>query len=310
MKLLVDFKRWRPLIVQTFLPFGDTIGRVVAHIAGVPILISSIRARNIDKSRWQFLLDRTTIRWVDRVIFNSQEVVPFAVAQEGVHSEQVVYIPNGVNVEGFQRSLPASDVRVKLGIPTTSKVIGTIGRLVPQKGHRFLLPAFAQVLQQVPEAYLLIVGDGPLASQLLAEAKRLDMADRIRFLGRRLDIPDLLACMAVYVHASIFEGMPNAVMEAMAAGKPVVATAVDGTKELITDGKTGWLVEPSDPQAMAERLTYALNNVAEAQRIGASAAQHMAQNFSLEHMVAAYDRLYRELVAQAKGTAVSTSAHV
>jgi glycosyltransferase involved in cell wall biosynthesis len=297
-RLFIEFRRWRPVIVQTFLPFGDTIGRALAHAASVPILVSSIRCRNINKSWWQFLLDRMTIRWVDRVIFNSQQVIPFALSYEGVRAEQAVYIPNGVSFEQQSRSLDALGIRSKLGISPAARVIGTVGRLSPQKGHRYLLSAFAQVLAQVPSAVLLVIGDGPLRSELAEEARQLEIAERVHFLGQRGDVPDLLACMDVYVQSSLFEGMPNAVMEAMAAGKPVIATAIDGTKELISDGETGWLVEPSDAKAMAEGIVTVLKNPTEARRRGAAAAQRVRTDFSLERMVNAYDQLYRSLLSE------------
>jgi len=294
-RLFAEFRRWHPLIVQTFLPFGNTIGCTVAHLANVPIIASSIRARNVDKRGWQFLFDRVTVRWVDAVVFNSRQVIPFAIAKEGVRAEQAVYIPNGVKVEHQDGSLRVSRIRSELGITSATKVTGMVGRLYPQKGHHFLLTAFARVLEEIPDAVLLVVGSGPLRHELRAKAARLGIAGRVHFLGERADVPGLLACMDVYVQASLWEGMPNAVMEAMAAGKPVVATGVDGTRELITHGETGWLVEPSNAEAIADRIVYVLNNVAEAKCIGAAAIQRVATDFSVDNMISGYDRLYRGL---------------
>jgi glycosyltransferase involved in cell wall biosynthesis len=239
LRLVADFRSWQPLIVQTFLPFGDVIGRTLARMANVPIIVSSIRNRNLGKRSWQLLLDRMTIRWADRVIFNSKHVVPFSMAREGVHPKQVAHVPNGVEIYGLRPSSGTARIRCELGIGTTTRVIGTVGRLYPHKGHRHLLSAFAQVLADGADAVLLMIGEGPLRADLEAQAMQLGVAGKTRFLGERADIPDLLACMDIYVHASLWEGMPNAVMEAMAAGKPVVATGVDGTTELITDGETG-----------------------------------------------------------------------
>jgi len=297
-RLFVEFRRWRPFIVQTFLTFGDAVGRTLARAANVPIVVSSVRARNVEKRWWQFLLDRVTIRWVDRVIFNSKQVIPFALAKEGVQPEQIVYIPNGVGVD--QQSCPSavSNTRSELGITPTTRVVGTVGRLYPQKGHRYLLAAFARVLQEVSDAALLVVGDGPLRSKLEAQAMQLGITGQVYFLGERADIPDLLACMDVYAQASIYEGMPNAVMEAMAAGKPVVATRVDGTRELIADGETGWLVKPADTKAMADRIVYILKNMTEVRCIGEAASERIARDFSVNKMVLAYDKLYRELLAR------------
>jgi len=120
----------------------------------------------------------------------------------------------------------------------------------------------------MPCALLLVIGDGPLRSQLESEALQLGISERTRFLGERADVPDLLDILDLYVQPSIFEGMPNAVMEAMAMGKPVIATNVDGTQELITHGETGWLVESCNPETLAKQIIYALQNRDECARVG------------------------------------------
>jgi glycosyltransferase involved in cell wall biosynthesis len=297
--LYQELRRWQPHIVQTFLPFGDVIGRTVAHVAGVPVIVSSIRARNIDKRRWQFLLDRITLRWVDRVVFNSQRVIPYSVEHEGVRADQVVCIPNCVRIVRQARPSPRAEARSRLDIPVDAFVIGTVGRLYPQKGHHYLLLAFRDVLSVMPCALLLVIGDGPLRSQLESEMLQLGISEHTRFLGERADVPDLLDILDLYVQPSIFEGMPNAVMEAMAVGKPVLATNVDGTQELITHGETGWLVESCNPEALAEQIIYALQNRDECARVGAAGARRMDCDFSVQSMVTAYDGLYRGLLASA-----------
>lgn len=299
--LILELRRWQPDIVQTFLPFGDVIGRTVGQLAGAPVIVSSIRARNIDKHRWQFLLDRITLRWVDKVVFNSRRAIPFSLRHEGVRAEQVVYIPNCVGVEQMGGSATRAEVRSQMNIPPEARVIGTVGRLYRQKGHHYLLSAFEKVRATVPNALLLLIGGGPLCNQLEAEAARMGIAGQTRFLGERADVPELLAAIDVYVQPSIYEGMPNALMEAMAAGKPVIGSNVDGIQELVTHGETGWLVEPCNPQALADRIIYAFENADEAARIGAAAIQRMRSEFSIERMITAYDGLYRDLLSQKQG---------
>jgi glycosyltransferase involved in cell wall biosynthesis len=296
--LFLELRRWQPDIVQTFLPFGDVIGRTVARVARVPAIVSSIRARNIEKRRWQFLLDRITLRWVDRVVFNSQRIIPFALQHEGVRADQVVCIPNCVQIERQARPVTRTEARSRLDVPSDAFVIGTVGRLYRQKGHQFLLSAFKKVLSVVPNTVLLIIGDGPLRSQLEAEALRLGIGERTRFLGERADVPDLLDLLDLYVQPSLYEGMPNAVMEAMAVGRPVVATNVDGIQELVTHGETGWLVEAGNPEALAEQIIYALQNAETCSSVGAAASRRMHSAFSVERMISAYDDLYRGLTQQ------------
>ena len=278
-------------VVQTFLPVADVVGRTLARLARVPVVVTSIRARNVDKRGWQLWLDRLTMRWAHRVVFNARNVVDFAVAREGVRPDQVVVIPNGVRVAGPR---PGDVPRARYRVPDGVRVVGTVGRLRPQKGIGTLLEAFPRVRDRVP-AQLWIIGEGPLRAELEAEARRLGIAGSVRFWGERSDVPELLACMDVYAHAALFEGMPNAVMEAMAAGLPVVASEVDGTRELIREGETGWLVPPGEAAALAARLLAVLDDAEEAARVGQAAARHMAENFSVEKMVDAFDALYQDL---------------
>ncbi len=299
--LYAALKWWQPDMVQTQLPTSDVVGRIIGRLAGAPVVVSSIRTHNLHKKGWQLFWDRLTAPLADRVVFNSRAVIPFAVEYEGVSPEQAIYIPNGVRlpVDGsLPESLPAKKVafRQQLGLPDDAGLLGMVARLHPQKGHTYLLAAFAQVIQQMPETRLLIIGDGPLRQSLEHQAAGLGLAGRIHFLGDRSDGADLLPLLDVYVHSSLFEGMPNAVMEAMAAARPVIATNVDGTPELVVDQQTGWLVEPADPAALAGRMMFALHHPEEARRMGLAAAERMKIHFSADSMIAAYDALYQELV--------------
>ena len=297
-----ELRQWRPDIVQTQLPTSDVVGRILGHLAGVPTVVSSIRTRNVHKTRRQLFWDRLTASLADRVVFNSREVIPFSVQHEGVRPEQAVYIPNGARLPAAlhdPESLPArkTALRKQLGFPDQTAVLGTVGRLYPQKGHRYLLEAFARVIREIPETCLLVIGDGPLRKRLEQQAAGLGLAGRVRFLGDRSDVPDLLPLLDVYVHPSLYEGMPNAVLEAMAAARTVIATHVDGTQELIVGGQTGWLVEPADPEALAERMAFALRHPEEARRMGLAAAERVKTRFSVHRMIAAYHALYRGMVS-------------
>jgi glycosyltransferase involved in cell wall biosynthesis len=287
-RLYRHFRRWQPHIVQTFLPAADLIGRTVAQFAKVPHIVTSIRARNEDKRPLHLWLDRLTMPWAERVVFNTRHAIDFAIAREGVQARQVVYIPNGVPLAPPARPAP-------LHLPENAAVIGTVGRLKPQKGHIHLIRAFARVRAAVPQAELIVVGSGPLQPELAAEAARLGAAAHVHFLGERDDVSALYPAFDVYAHPALFEGMPNAVMEAMAAGLPVVATEVDGARELIRDGETGWLVPAGDAGLLAARLAGALASPAEARRLGEAARRYVEENFSIGKMVEAWDALYREI---------------
>ncbi len=278
-------------IVQTFLPFSDLVGRFGGKLARVPVVVTSIRARNIDKKQWQLFLDRLTMRWADRVVFNTNTVVDYAIAHEGVRPEQVVVIPNGVR---FKEPAPRSSPVLKGIVPAGAPVIGAVGRLRPQKGMDVLLDAFARLPDQ--SVHLVIVGEGELHDSLRARAAAAGLQDRVHFLGARSDVPEMYAAFDIYAHAAYFEGMPNAVMEAMAAGLPVAATRADGTSELIRDGETGWLVPIGDAETLAEKLSAAIGNPDLRRDVGNQAAIFMQEHYSVEKMVNAFDRLYSELI--------------
>lgn len=296
-RLLWDFAMLKPDVVQTLLNFSDIVGRTAARVTGVPTVVSSVRTRCVDKAWWNFCLDRLTVGWADKVVFNARNVVPFSVAHEGVRPDQVVYIPNGISGEWARQGSGENRIREELGIPKSSTVLGTVGRLYPQKGHTVLLCAFEEVLKTIPDSKLLVIGTGPLGESLRSQALEKGIGDHVIFLGQRRDVPNLLGCLDLYVQPSLWEGMPNAVMEAMAAGLPVIATAVDGTRELIDHGKTGWLVEAGNAQALADQILSLMSDRASASRVGSAAAHLMETEFAIEKMVSRFDRLYRELVS-------------
>lgn len=295
-RIVYDWILWKPDIVFTMLFYSDVIGRTIAKITSVPVIISSIRARNIYKNRVHFYLDKLTAQWVDKIVFNSKRVIPFSMQYEGIREEQIVYIPNGVTITNNR--INQDKKCEKLCISKNTLIIGSVGRLALQKGYAYLLQAFQIIQRQIPNSILLIIGRGPLLGMLKALSTELHISDKVRFLGERTDIDELLVCMDVYVQPSLFEGMPNALMEAMANGKAVVATQVDGMTELIEDGKTGWFVESEQADMLAEKICYILKHPKIAANVGAAAAERMTKEFSVEKMATAYDTLFRGLISE------------
>jgi glycosyltransferase involved in cell wall biosynthesis len=169
-------------------------------------------------------------------------------------------------------------------IPLDAKVIGTVARLSPQKALHVLLEALPAVIREVPEVRVLIVGDGSERPRLEKLADRLGVASCVYFAGNRVDVPDQLLAMDVFVLPSLFEGLPLAILEAMAAGRPVVATAVDGVPEIVKDGVTGFLVSPGNPAQLARALVRLLRDPRTAARFG-DAARQRAQDFSTDAVV-------------------------
>ena len=299
-----ELRRFRPDLVHTELPGGDLIGRTLARIAGIRPIVSTVTARYIDKPRIQFLLDKATIGWADRVVFQSPEIIPFSVSHEGVKSHQIVCIPNSVDLRGAASTEAAAELRRQYGGGART-VIGMVARLHPQKAHPDLLTAFAKVAARQNDLRLWLVGDGPERGRLTAQVRNLGLDDRVLFAGDRNDARSWTAAMDLFVHPTYFEGLPTAVLEAMAAGKPVITSPVDGLIGLIESRVNGWLVEPGDTAALADAIQYVLDHPDDAARVARAGAERVWKHYGVTHQVEAYDRLFRSLVADRAAVSAS-----
>jgi glycosyltransferase involved in cell wall biosynthesis len=209
----------------------------------------------------------------------------------GVPAAKLRVVRNGVDPGRFEQPV-AHVFRSELAGNTGRPIVLTVARLAPQKGLEFLLRAAAML----PEATFVIAGDGPARSILAAQAESAGLADRVRFLGSRRDVPDLLAACDVFVLPSLIEGLPLSVLEAMAAARPVVATRVPGTDETVVDGETGMLVPPRDPEALAHAIRSVLSDPERASRFGSAGRARVLGDFSTRRMVSAVEQQYEELL--------------
>jgi glycosyltransferase involved in cell wall biosynthesis len=230
-------------------------GRVAARLTGARLVLHEHFA-DPAMPGYQAVADRLLRGFIDAAIAVSGSTREFLVRERHVPRERVRLIWNGAPLDEFapvsrERALAA---RKALGLPDNAVVFGTIGRLSTQKGHAFLLDAARQVLAQHEAARLLIVGDGDLLAPLREQAHALGIADRTVFAGHRTDVPDMLGALDVFCISSLYEGTPLALFEAMAAGKAIVSTAVDGCREVLTEGETGLLVPPQNAPSLAAAL--------------------------------------------------------
>ncbi|HWU40792.1 MAG TPA: glycosyltransferase, partial [Candidatus Acidoferrum sp.] len=232
-------------ILVTFLFHPTLLGRLVGWFTGVPIRISSERTMAFN-GHGRRLLNRWTVPLASHVVAVSERVAAHATRQFRIPQDRLSVIPNGVNLQHFH---PANRVQSALG-----PVIGCTARLHPENDHATLLQAFAQVSNHRSDARLLLLGSGRAEAQLRALAERLGISASVCFEGEQGDVAPWLARMDLYVQPSIAAGMSNSVLEAMAAGLPVVATAVGGTPDLVLDEQTGLLVKPGDPVALGDAL--------------------------------------------------------
>jgi glycosyltransferase involved in cell wall biosynthesis len=298
---LVRFLRAeRPAIVHAFLFWAYVIGAFAARAARVPVVIASRRSLGCFKEGvlHHLWLERLATRITDVIVANSEAVKADVVRQERVAAARVRVIHNGVDpgppVPSIERGLGEH-----LGIPSDSSAVGVVARLIDYKGHRYFLQACCAVRQRHPRAVFLLVGDGPEAAPLVARVRELGLDAVVRFLGTRMDVARILTVLDVVVLPSLEEGFPNVVLEAMAAGKPVVASRVGGVPEAVVHGETGLLVPPADPQALAEAIATLLDDPARAQRMGRAGRDRVITWFGMDRMVQETERLYHEILAQA-----------
>jgi sugar transferase (PEP-CTERM/EpsH1 system associated) len=303
-------RRLRPQVVHAR-NWGTTDAVIGARLAGVPVVIQSEHGRELNdlegQHRARLRVRRLLTPFIDMHVAVSTHLQRWLLDCVGVRPEKVRVVRNGVDASRFQ-PLPQRDlVRAQHGYGTADLVFGSLGRLTPVKDHPSLLEAFQTVLTRYPQSRLIMVGDGPERGALEDQVRRRGLADRVRLVGHRDDVAQWLGIMDVFVHASLVEGMSNAVLEAMAVGLPVVATAVGGTPEVVEPHVTGLLVPPATPDALASAMmSYGGNPHVRAVH-GAAGRERAAKHFPVMKMVEGYADVYRHTLARC-GRAIEYSA--
>jgi glycosyltransferase involved in cell wall biosynthesis len=289
----------RPIILHAWMIHANVLGRALGRLAGVAIIITSRRNVSIGGKRRE-AINRVTAGLGDRAIAVCELARQVEIEQTKVLPEKVVTIYNGVEADMFSQVAPQSAVQARsaFGIPTDVLLVGSVGRFRLQKGFVDLLVAMRQVDEHVSGTRLLLVGDGDLQDDLEAKTLSLGLDKVVTFAGMRSDVPKILKALDVFVLPSWWEGMPNAVLEAMAAGLPVVATAVGGTPEVVVDGVTGLLVPPHDPDSLAQAIVRLLGDPDLRRRMGQAGQDRVGQQFSVEKMVEQTQTLYEQLVIE------------
>jgi len=235
---------------------ATTYAVMAARIAGTPVLLAHVhglgRSRNLKRRLINFILFRNVNRLVPVANSVKEDVLR---NNWFVTDEKLFVLENSIDYERFADvSISKKDAKQMLGMPADSLVFGTIGRLVPTKGLCYLIAAFSKVKRQMPSVHLVLVGDGPCKAELQMQAADALCGDSVHFLGHRANVEQLLKGMDVFILASVAEGMPRVLLEAMAAGVPCVATQVGGIPEVINGEAVGFLVPPGDPEALAEMM--------------------------------------------------------
>ncbi|MDZ7289951.1 MAG: GT4 family glycosyltransferase PelF [candidate division KSB1 bacterium] len=294
-KLAREFWRYRIHIAHTHSWATLLEGVVGAKLAAVPIIIHGEHGTMKTDTKVHIYVQRLFWHTTDQVLSVSEVLRENLHKNFGFPQARIRVIANGVDLGRFEVSPNGVDYKARLGLPSEALVIGAVGRLVPVKAYPILLKASKLVFREIPNAYLMVVGEGPLYEELKKMANDYDMADHVRFLGGRKDVPEILRALDVFVLASESEGMSNTILEAMASGLPVVATAVGGNPELVVHGETGLLVPPNHPNAMAAAILKLLRDPEQRQQMGRLGHQRIVEKFSLEAMVRNYAKIYIEL---------------
>ncbi len=274
---------------------GDKMfwGRLAARWARVPVICSALHSTGWPDTVGR--LNRLLTPITDAFIAVAAAHGRFLAEQLNFPAAKVHVIPNGINVERFRQGGDRPAIRAALGLTPTTPTVGIVAALRPEKNHELLLRAAQTVVQRIPEAVFLIVGDGSERPHLEALAEQLGVARAVRFLGTRSDIPQLLSALDVFVLTSRIEANPVSILEAMAAGRPVVAPNVGSISESVIDGVTGYLTEPNLIEPVADRLIELLENPALARSLGAAGQRAVEKTGSLDSMVAGYERLISEI---------------
>jgi len=288
---LVRLFRQRRVDALVTVGAGDKMfwGRLAAARAGVPVVACALHSTGWPDGVGR--LNRRLTRWTDAFIAVADAHGWHLVYHEGFPHEKVYVVPNGIDVERFRPHRPADSLLAELRIAPTDPVAGIVAALRPEKNHEMFLRAAAAVAAELPAAKFLIVGDGPRRAALERVAADLGIAERVRFVGSRDDVVELLGVMNVFALTSHMEANPVSILEAMAAETPVVATRVGSVPQSVDDGTTGYLVEPESDRQLAARLLQLLKDRDQAAEMGRAARQRVLAHASLERMVEGYQNL-------------------
>jgi len=293
-RMTAAWRRDRPLLVQSFLHHANLLGRFAARRAGVARMVCGIRVAE-RRGRTRLWLDRVTSDRVDHYVCVSQDVAEFSRREGGLPADRISVIPNGVDVERFAQATPID--LAELGVAAGRRAIVCVGRLDEQKRSSWLVVHAPSLFERLPQHDLVFVGDGPQRRIIYDLSKQLGVADRVHLVGRRDDIPRVLRACDLLILPSAWEGMPNVVLEAMAAGLPVVATQVEGVRELLGPRADEQVIAVGDWRTLISRAFALLGDSPSAGDVGAENQRRAREFFSLSAMFDAYAELYRRLLA-------------
>jgi len=255
-----------------------------------------------------FLCRQIFTKWLFPYAFDAEAGVSRAVAQqlddrpgERLLCRSEIFVPSSITLDSFvDVSSPSNDQLVRMGLSPEKLTVGSVGRLTEQKGYDYLLQAVPAILSKRKDVQFVLIGDGDLDAVLRARVHQLGVADHVHFLGSRQDVESLLRAMDLFVLPSLWEGLPTVVMEAMASHVPIVATDIRGTRELVEHGRTGWLVEPKNPEGLAAAILEALDHPEVRREMARRALDEVVPRYAMTDIARQYVTIYRSLLSRPK----------
>jgi glycosyltransferase involved in cell wall biosynthesis len=300
-------RRERIDVAHAYLLRANVVGTVAARAARVPVVLAS--KRGCHERRGFELAGARLSNWLaDCVTANADAVRSFVHANEGCPLAKMVVIPSGIDTDRFA-PLPAADYKARLGLPADRPLVGIVTRMRVRKGVEEFLRAMTMVRERIPNAAAVVVGEVDLDPELATLVDAEGLRPHLHLLGRRSDMPEVLSAFDLFVLSSHDEGMSNAILEAMAMRRAVVATDVGGTGEVVQHGRTGLLVPPRDPLPLAEAITQVLADPATAEAMGRLGREVVVERFSARAMVRQMEDLYTHLLRE-RGAGVPAGAPI
>ena len=286
-------------VVHTHSSVAGVVGRIAAFIARVPVIIHHVHGWGIHEKMSPFSkilylnLERLCARFTNRLIVVSKTDIQKGLDYRISNEDKFALIYNGIDLERFEEPVDGQQFRSELGLKPDSDLVGMIGRLDEQKNPLDFIKAAAIVSTSYDNVEFVFIGDGPLRNESERLINELNLGEIFFLLGYRDDVTRIMPLLKITALSSLWEGLPIVFLEALCAGKPIVANDVDGAKEVVIDGETGYLVTPGDPSEMAERILDLLNNDSLCNDM-AGIAKHRSEYFSVERMVSEIEQLYKD----------------
>lgn len=300
-RLRAALRAFAPDVLHTVLWSANVYGRAAAVGLGIPVVIAAER-NVIVRPGWQRQLERQLDRFTTAYLVNSAAIRDQLVHNGRLTADKITVIHNGIDLSRLPPfALDRRAARRALGFDPARRLVAAVGRLSAQKDYPTFLTAVERVAPAIADVDFLIVGQGEDRAALEARVAAAGLGERVRFLGLRHDVPQLLAGVDVLALTSIYEGLPNVVIEAMASGAVAVATDVGGCRELLTDGQSGLIVPPRDPDAVAAGISSVLRDPALAARLATAARAHVESALAVEAMAARTAAVYAAQLARARG---------